>query len=197
LANGEATGSLFASWMRGTQESFQSESIWPPLEASYGTKSRRGIGGALNKLGALKCGQMRRWIVAIRLPMLFTSRCARESRLAEATYASRAIKVARLPLANALGRGKWMMRPIAGCGFLLVVLATLAGCSPYNVDMSLEGINWFVVHPRFYCFEYPNSNPQCPYYDYQQCQWAPDAPQPSVSAINAPAVVPNLDEKSY
>ena len=89
------------------------------------------------------------------------------------------------------------MKRFAGCALLFAVLATVAGCSPYNVDMSLEGINWFVVHPRFYCFEYPYSNPTCPYFNYKQCDWAPDAFQPSVSAVNAPDVVPKLEEKTY
>jgi|HubBroStandDraft_6_1064221.scaffolds.fasta_scaffold229799_2 hypothetical protein len=90
-----------------------------------------------------------------------------------------------------------MIRRIAGWAFLVAVLATTAGCSPYNVDMSLEGINWFVVHPRFYCFESPFSNPKCPYFDYKACDWAPDAVTPTVSAVNAPDVVPKLDEKTY
>ncbi len=75
------------------------------------------------------------------------------------------------------------MRRIAGWAFSVAVLATLAGCSPYNVDMSLEGINWFVVHPRFYCFDYPFSNPKCPYFDYKGCDWAPDSVTPTVSAV--------------
>jgi hypothetical protein len=89
------------------------------------------------------------------------------------------------------------MRRFGGYVFLIAALATAAGCSPYNVDVSLEGINWYVVHPRLYCFEYPNSNPRCPYYDYQNCDWGPEAPQPSVSAVNAPAVVPKLEQKTY
>lgn len=89
------------------------------------------------------------------------------------------------------------MKRTAGCAFLVAVLATLAGCSPYNVDMSLEGINWFIVHPRFYCFEYPYSNPQCPYFDYKDCDWAQTVEKPLVSAVNAPDIVPNLEEKTY
>lgn len=82
--------------------------------------------------------------------------------------------------------------------FLVAVLATAAGCTPYNVDMSLEGINWYVVHPSFSCFEYPYANPKCPYFDYRNCQWAtPEVQQPSISAINALDVVPKLEEKTY
>jgi hypothetical protein len=89
------------------------------------------------------------------------------------------------------------MKRVGGYALLVAAAATVAGCSPYNVDNSLEGINWFVVHPRFYCFEYPFSNPQCPYYDYKDCEWARDTQQPTVSAVNAPAVVPKLEEKQY
>jgi hypothetical protein len=89
------------------------------------------------------------------------------------------------------------MKRLSGCGLLVAAALSVAGCSPYNVDNSLEGINWFVVHPRFYCFDYPFSNPKCPYYDYKDDQWAPDAPQPTVSAVNSPDVVPNLEDKTY
>jgi hypothetical protein len=82
---------------------------------------------------------------------------------------------------------------------LFVALATgiAGGCSPYNVDMSLEGANWYVIHPRLYGFHYPYANPGCPYYDYENCAWRPETPQPSVSAVEAPAVTPKLDEVTY
>jgi hypothetical protein len=89
------------------------------------------------------------------------------------------------------------MKRFGASVFLIAALASVAGCSPYNVDNSLEGINWFVVHPRFYCFDFPCSNPHCPYFDYKNCDWAPDLPQTTVSAVNAPEVVPKLEEKTY
>ncbi len=89
------------------------------------------------------------------------------------------------------------MRRFGGYLFLMTVLTAAVGCSPYNVDMSLEGINWYVVHPRLYCFEYPYSNPRCPYYDYDDCEWGPETQQPSVSAANSLAVVPKLEQKAY
>ncbi len=88
------------------------------------------------------------------------------------------------------------MKRVVCCLVLFAALAT-AGCSPYNVDMSLEGINWYVIHPRLYSFEYPYSNPRCPYYDYRDCQWSPVVEQPTISAINSAAVVPKLEEKVY
>jgi len=79
----------------------------------------------------------------------------------------------------------------------MAALATAAGCSPYNVDMSLEGINWYIVHPRLSCFCYPYSNPDCPYYDYKDCEWGQGVETPSVSAANSLDVVPKLDQKTY
>jgi hypothetical protein len=89
------------------------------------------------------------------------------------------------------------MRRFGGYFLFVAALATTAGCSPYNVDVSLEGINWFVVHPRLYCFEYPYSNPRCPYYDYPDCDWGSVVQQPSVSAANSAAVVTKLEDKTY
>jgi hypothetical protein len=89
------------------------------------------------------------------------------------------------------------MRRLGGFLFFAALATGLAGCSPYNVDMSLEGVNWYVIHPRLYGFHYPYANPGCTYYDYPDCTWRPDAPQPSVSAVEAPAVVPKLDEVTY
>ena len=81
--------------------------------------------------------------------------------------------------------------------FVALATGTAGGCSPYNVDVSLEGVNWYVIHPRLYCFHYPYANPGCTYYDYEKCEWRPETPQPSVSAVASPAVTPKLDEVVY
>jgi hypothetical protein len=80
---------------------------------------------------------------------------------------------------------------------LCALVATVAGCSPYCVDVSLEGANWYLIHPTLACFHCPYANPRCPYYDYPDCNWANVQSQPMVSAVNAPAVVPPLDQKTY
>jgi hypothetical protein len=77
------------------------------------------------------------------------------------------------------------------------LVVTAAGCSPYCVDTSLEGVNWYVIHPSLDCFHCPYANPHCPFWDYQNCQWANVQSQPLVSAVNAPAVVVPLDQKVY
>ncbi len=70
-----------------------------------------------------------------------------------------------------------------------------AGCSLYNTDVSLEGITWYIHHPSLDCLFCPFANPDCPYYNYDECEWAYVPAQPLISAVNAPAVVKKADEE--
>lgn len=89
------------------------------------------------------------------------------------------------------------MRTLTAAIVTVAALAGASGCSPYNVDMSLEGPNWYVTHPTCECLYCPYATPRCPYYYYPGCEWGFVPPQPEISARNSPPIVPKPDQISF
>ncbi len=88
-----------------------------------------------------------------------------------------------------------MKRVVAAIALAILPLA--GGCNPYCVDVSLEGINWFMVHPACDCCSCPYANPHCPYFDYQACEWMNVPAAPTISALNSPPVVKKAEDEHY